>query len=335
MPADTLPTDTPPTDTLPTDTLPTDTRATPLAGSSARRHQGALTWRAMGSVAHTHLVDPAPAAAARIRAHTAALEAQWSRFDAASTISQLNSHPPEGVAVSPETERLLRSAHTAWVRTAGRFDPSVHDAVLAAGYDRSFELIGDVVELAEPSPQQSTGIGEPLVLDGRAWLPDDVRFDPGGIGKGLAADILVESTLREGSGGVLISLGGDVRVDGTPPDGRGWGVEVSAPDGTPLTMLALTAGAVATSSTRRRRWRTIQGTAHHLIDPRTGLPAITDVAQATVLASQAWVAEILATAIAVSGTAEAEALLGSEAAAIVLTIDGRVIRLGGIDQWER
>lgn len=313
----------------------TVTRTARRTTDPAPRCEVSLSWRAMGSTGHAHLVDPAPEAARRVRARSEDLEAQWSRFDPTSTVSRLNSHPPEGVAVSADTERLLGAAHTAWVRTGGRFDPSVHDAVLAAGYDRDFERIHDLMRSTERPPAPSPGMPQPRVIDGRAWLPEGMRFDPGGIGKGLAADLIAESTLQEGTGGVLVSLGGDVRVKGTPPDDRGWGVEVTSADGSPLTLFALTAGAVATSSTVRRRWRTSHGEAHHLIDPRTGLPAVTDIAQVTVLASQAWVAEVLATAIAVSGTGEAEALLGSEAAALVLTVDGRVIRLGGIQRWER
>jgi thiamine biosynthesis lipoprotein len=60
-------------------------------------------------------------------------------------------------------------------------------------------------------------------------------------------------------------------------------------------------GAVATSSRLRRRWRTVDGEAHHLIDPRTGRPARTDVVAATVVAGETWWAEALTKALFVAG----------------------------------
>jgi FAD:protein FMN transferase len=135
-------------------------------------------------------------------------------------------------------------------------------------------------------------------------LPEGTGFDPGGIGKGLAADLVVDEILDAGAEGVCVNLGGDVRVAGIAPDGGAWTVAVEHPwSEEPLAHLGVAAGAVATSTTLRRRW-VVDGTPrHHLIDPRSGLPSATDVNLATVVAAEAWVAEALAKSVLLRGSA--------------------------------
>ena len=105
-------------------------------------------------------------------------------------------------------------------------------------------------------------------------LPAGVGFDPGGIGKGLAADIVTEELLAAGAAGALVSVGGDVRVRGESPSGPTWSLAIddASRDGVELLRLGLGDGAIATSSRLQRRWTTRAGEAHHLIDPRTGRP---------------------------------------------------------------
>jgi thiamine biosynthesis lipoprotein len=78
-------------------------------------------------------------------------------------------------------------------------------------------------------------------------------------------------------------------------------VEVDAPAGG-IAWAGSVQGAIATSSTLKRRWRTdTGGTAHHLIDPRTGLPALTPFAQVTVRAESCTWAEVWAKAVLIGG----------------------------------
>jgi len=64
------------------------------------------------------------------------LERRWSRFLPDSEVSRLNAGAGRPVLVSPETARLVARAVDAWRLTAGRFDPTVLPALVAAGYDR-------------------------------------------------------------------------------------------------------------------------------------------------------------------------------------------------------
>jgi FAD:protein FMN transferase len=232
------------------------------------------------------------AAAAEARVHE--LEAMWSRFQYTSEVSELNRSAGSAVRVSHETIRLFERAIEGWRMTDGAFDPSVLSAVVGSGYDRDFIAIGPAPwapTVASASPGCSEIVVDPEA--GLVQLPFGVGFDPGGIGKGLAADIVAEEAMAAGAAGAMVNIGGDIRVLGRAPDGHpGWVLAVAAEL---RTRLAFSEGAVATSTDQRRRWKVIDGATegerHHLIDPSTGLPTTNVVRQVTVLTAAGWRAE--------------------------------------------
>lgn len=255
-----------------------------------------LSFAVMGTTAHVTVVDGpngAPEAAAR-RLH--ALEALWSRFRPTSELCRLNRE--RTLTVSPETARLVALAIDGWWTTSGLFDPSVLDALEAAGYDRTFETLGGEIAARPSSPSPGCADVEVDLDSGLVRLPEGVRLDLGGVAKGFAADLVAAEVMDLGAAGVAVSIGGDVRVMGMAPDGvdGSWPVAVMRPDGTAGPTLEVSGG-IVTSSVRRRRWHTRLGDHHHLIDPRTGRPSRTDRCQVTVLAPTAAVAEMLATAL--------------------------------------
>jgi thiamine biosynthesis lipoprotein len=151
-------------------------------------------------------------------------------------------------------------------------------------------------------------------------MPPGTGFDPGGLGKGLAADLVVAQLLAEGATGACVNLGGDLRAEGGGP----WTVDVADPfdgDHPPIVRLSFDAGGVATSSTLRRAWRQGDVRRHHLIDPVSGRPADTGVVAVTVLTGEAWRAEVLATAALIAGVAGAFEVL-SRARATGVVVDG-------------
>ena len=184
-------------------------------------------FRAMGSDVHIIVVAPDPdllkglleGATARI----AALEQRWSRFIATSEISELNRRAGDDVTVSADTVLLVARAIEAWRITGGGFDPTVLGDVIRAGYDRSFEELGP--ETRSVPSVLGRGCTDIVVRDASVRLPPGVGFDPGGIGKGLAADLVVAEVMAGGAEGVCVNLGGDLRVRGRSPgrqdmDGR-------------------------------------------------------------------------------------------------------------------
>jgi FAD:protein FMN transferase len=271
----------------------------------------ATRFRAMGADVHLLVVGGPPSLLDEARELVEALEARWSRFRPDSEVSRLNERAGRPVRVSPETLTLVRRALHGAAVTAGRYDPTVLGAVLRAGYDRSFELLP-----ADPPAGRSRlrlGWRRIAVDQGRSTvtLPPGVGFDPGGIGKGLAADLLVRRLLALGATGVCVNLGGDLRVDGDAPGGGAWVVDVGHPlRREPAATIGLRRGAVATSSRVRRAWGP-RGDRHHLIDPATGRPARTGLAAATVVAAEGWQAEVLAKAAFLAGIPEGLRLLAA------------------------
>jgi thiamine biosynthesis lipoprotein len=280
-----------------------------------------LRFRAMGCDAHLLLVGGPPGLAGLARDRVEELERRWSRFRPDSEISRLNQLAGAPVQVSPVTLGLVRRALQGARVTGGRFDPTVLGDVLRAGYDRSFE------RLDGGSGSSALGRGwERVVVDPAAsavTLPAGVGLDPGGIGKGYAADLLVEELRAAGAAGVCVNLGGDLRADGQAPGGGSWVVAVGHPlRPGPAATVAIERGAVATSSRVRRAWGPAGDRRHHLIDPATGRPAATGLAAATVLAAHGWQAEVLAKAAFLGGPGQGRALLVA-AGADGLLIDDR------------
>ncbi len=242
------------------------------------------------------------------------LEQLWSRFLPRSEVSELNRSAGTWVAVSPETVDLLDRAVLAHTVTGGRFDPTVLGDVVRAGYDRSFEHLADLHRSVAPTSSLHTGVSgiEIDAAGGRVRLPADVGFDPGGLGKGLAADLVAARIDAEGAVGVLINLGGDLRAVGCGPDGDDWTVDLDpAATGHPHARVVLDHGAIATSTVLRRRWVIGATEHHHLIDPATGSPTDSDVVAATVIAARGWQAEALAKAAIVSGLADGAELIAA------------------------
>jgi thiamine biosynthesis lipoprotein len=261
------------------------------------------------------------------------LEKEWSRFRSDSEVSSLNRAGGTAVGVSADTRHLLRVARQLWRATDGAFDPTVLPALMAAGYDRSFDTMDTTAGLAEMQTQPSPGLAD-LVIDetgGTVTLPASVRFDAGGFGKGLAADLIVDELLSSGrAAGALVNLGGDLRAAGVCPL-TGWGVTLEDPDG--LT-LGLTHGAVATSSTVKRRWHGPDGSQrHHVIDPRTG-DSVNDAPRSvTVVAPTATVAEALATWLMVAPDQARPHLPEFQATAMAVAADGTVHLEDGMEEY--
>ncbi|HTG48562.1 MAG TPA: FAD:protein FMN transferase [Actinomycetota bacterium] len=288
---------------------------------------------AMGTDVHVIAVAgsarTAAAALERARERIDDLEARWSRFRATSEVSLLNALAGTPVRVSPETVALVQRALDGVRLTGGRFDPTVLGAVVRAGYDRTYARIRPGA-----SPRDDRALGAPLIeVDPVARLvrlPAGVGFDPGGIGKGLAADIVVRE-LRGRVDGICVNVGGDLRASGRAPDGLAWGVDVEDPfGGASRGVLSLREGAVATSSRTRR----VLPGGHHLIEPATGRPASGDVASATVIAGQGWIAEVLAKAAFLAGRLEGCGLLAAAGVEGMLVLDdGRERRTAGYERF--
>jgi len=231
--------------------------------------------------------------------------------------------------VSGDTMVLVDALRSAWELTGGRFDPTVHDAMRELGYVTSWPDVASPVRLDRVRPAPGCAGVEARSADGLVRLPPGIHLDPGGLGKGLAADLVATELRTAGAEGVLVNVGGALRVVGRSPEGPDWVVAIEAPDPEDgqIAQLQLADGGVATSTSARRHWEAADGTPlHHLIDPRTGLPAERTWRQVTTVSASAWWAEVLATVTFLDGE-----LTDDSAAALVVEGDGTVRTLGERD----
>ena len=198
----------------------------------------------------------------------------------------------------------------------------MHDALVLAGYDRSFELLPAETSNGAQRTARSGGLVQLDRSTSTIELAAGVHLDLGGIGKGYAADRA--AAILSAAGPCLVDAGGDIAVHGRP-----WPIGVETADGT-LT-LELEHGAVATSGRDRRRWRRNGDDQHHLIDPATGRPADGDLERVTVVAASAAEAEVLAKSLFLAGAPAAVLEANAERVpAVLVTRDGRTLLAGGL-----
>jgi FAD:protein FMN transferase len=280
----------------------------------------------MGTWAHVIVVGGPTGLGDATRARLYDLEQRWTRFDPSSELMQLNAAAGQFVAVSPETLMLVQRGLEGWQQTNGLFDPTVLGALIRAGYDRDFALLSSGDGARDGDSDLVTGCQDVLIFGGSVRLPVGTGFDSGGIGKGLAADIACQEAIEAGADGVCVNIGGDLCARGSSPEGWGWTVSVDHPRRPePLVLVGLLEGSMATSTTLLRRWRAGGEQRHHIIDPVAGRPAETRVALATVVAHDAWEAEVLVKAVILNPAATSvDILAGSGAEGLAVTCDGRV-----------
>ncbi|MBV9193293.1 MAG: FAD:protein FMN transferase [Solirubrobacterales bacterium] len=242
---------------------------------------------------------------------------QFSRFEADSELSRLNRDPRPTVPVTPLMRRILEAGVAAARRTGGLVDPTLVAEVEAAGYAAHLERPGAALaELLARAPARTPAGAHPAAgwqavdVDRRAGTvsrPPGLRFDSGGIAKGVFADEL--ATLLSDHDAFVVDCGGDLRLGGRARVARE--VHVASPFGDAVAQtFRLSGGGIATSGIGKRSWLTPDGRpAHHLIDPRAGAPAFTGIVQATAVAPTATEAEVLSKAAILSGPGRAERVL--------------------------
>ncbi len=269
-------------------------------------------FRVMASGVQVLLNNPAADAQQVAEARLRQLEQLWSRFLPVSDISALASAQGRTVEVHPDTVVLLETMQRAHRQTFGAFDPTMLREIVAMGYDASVEVAGHrSITIDMPYP---TGTVDDIIIDQcSVRLPEGMALDPGGIGKGLAADLVATELVRGGTSGALVSVGGDLSAVGEAPSG-GWRISVEDPfrPGSSFLTVAIDAGGVATSSTLSRTWKQGHRDRHHVLNPKTGVPSKTDLAAMTVFAPSAWQAEVHATAALLEGSSGATTYLASQ-----------------------
>lgn len=292
------------------------------------------SWRALGSTAEVLAYGPDTDVALRVAVEEIErLEQCWSRFRSDSELSVLNVSDGRWFPASDSLWLALHCARQAFDLTGGLFDPTIHNRLVSLGYDRNFRDL-DPSAVARPS---SLSLGFDRIefddVNHLVRVPADLALDLGGIGKGLAADLVTDLILANGATSVCVSLGGDIRVGGPGPDeDSAWNIEVQHPvDHRSLGAFPLSDEALVQSTTLFRQWQHDGRTVHHLIDPRTGQSSDTDLIGAAVTGPRAWVAEVIAkTAILLGSTAGIAFLIHSNHDGWLMAEDGRIVATAAV-----
>ncbi|HEU4737900.1 MAG TPA: FAD:protein FMN transferase [Solirubrobacterales bacterium] len=305
-----------------------------------------VTFPAMGS--HVRLLigesgpdlPPAAVAAAEAQSFVADFEATLSRFDRESELSALNRDRRERVPASPLLRRAVAAGLVAAEQSGGLVDPTLVEEIERTGYvaSRAWMAPASLPAALAQAPARRPAGSRPEER-WRQWRVDEEageivrppghRFDSGGSGKGLAADLL--AIKLAGYRSFVVDCGGDIRVGGVDAPFRPRVVQVEHPlSGKPLYAIRVSAGGVATSGLDRRIWRDACGRyAHHLLDPATGEPAWTGLIATTALAATALEAETLAKAALLSGPARGAELL-RRGGGLLVHDSGRVELVGSL-----
>lgn len=296
-----------------------------------------IAFRAMNCGMRVLLDAPRDASSAAEMTHAvpawfAEWEQRFSRFRTESELNRLNSVASSGaaVAVSDELFAVVQRALDMASLTDGLVSPLVLPAVEAAGYVRSFEQMAQAGAVRRVAAVVADWRAVVLDLKARTVaLPRGASLDLGGVAKGWCAAAAARRLSTWGDA-ALVDAGGDMALSGVRPSGEAWPIAIAHPQqpGVEVDLLMLFDGAVATSGRDYRRWQVDGAWQHHIIDPRTGQPAVSDVLSATVVAPDAVLAEAAAKAVLILGSDAGLAWLDArpQLAGLVVMEDGRVRR---------
>lgn len=280
----------------------------------------------------------ARAALAEVPGWFAAWEQVLSRFRSDSELVMLNCRAGAGwTPVGPVLWAVLEAARQAASESGGLVTPTLLNELERAGYDRDFEALKEYtlppgMQQEQPAGWRAIGMD---IHNHAIWLPHGLRLDLGGIAKGWAADTAVRRLAAYGP--ALVDAGGDIAISGPCAGGSPWPVGIAGPSGSGelLDLLLLTSGGVATSGRDLRHWRQGSVEKHHIIDPRTGEPAATDLITVTVVAPSTQEAEMAAKTVFILGSSAGSSWLAARPhlAGLLVTENGHAHRTPALDQY--
>ena len=258
-----------------------------------KRNSQRIDFDAMGTQFFCIVVEPTNELFDSIFELAQDLDSKWSRFKLSSELMKLNNHPDEAIVVSPETIRLFNEMKSGFEITEGRFDPNVLGKIIDNGFAVSKNDSSEKTEWSARK-QSNASFADVQVheINSTVLLPAGVGIDAGGIGKGLAADLIATRAMAMGAMGVAAFAGGVVAVKGLPTEGEGWEISISDPRDSSvfIDQIRLSKGGVATSSVSG--WISEQGQSH-IVATGDRVDVAAEVIQATVIANAAVHAEVM------------------------------------------
>ncbi len=282
------------------------------------------------AVEEPHLLSPAVEVTTAV---LAAVDRACSRFRADSDLVRANRTPGQWVRVDPLLVAATAVAVTAADETDGLVSPCLGRVLVALGYDADLGVVSRrAVARARRLPLPTPELWRELdVAEDAIRIPEGCELDLGATAKAWAADVVAATVVERLGCRVLVSLGGDLRVDG--PGDTAWPVlvteRIEQSDGQ---LVEVTNGGLATSTTTARRWRGPSGAAHHLIDPRTNHPVAGHLRTVTAAGISSLAANVASTAALVLGTDAPAWLEARRVSARLVHADGTTSSTGSWPQ---
>lgn len=265
-------------------------------------------------------------------------ELLFSRVDPASELFRLNEAKGRPVEVDAELASFIGTALTYCERTGGLYDVTMGSATQLWDFKRQAVPAADHLAAA----LERVDFRNVVVEGATVTLRDPLAcVDLGGIAKGYIADAVLALLRERGVQHALVNLGGNVAVMGGKPDGTPWRVGIRKPFAScalPLldsfATVAVSDGSVVTSGVYERAFERDGTLYHHILDPRTGYPAKTDVLSATVVSRASLDADGFTTALVIMGADRALAFVEADPAleAVLVTDEGDVLATSGIGE---
>ncbi len=244
---------------------------------------------------------------AQIRNFLCNFENRFSRFKLDSEVTKVNLLSGSFIAVSDNFLELARIANKMQLYTDGRYNPLLLPDLQRAGYIDSWPDPDTPSGAPDYSDRPKRKSGKMVIRSDSVKIPISAAIDFGGIGKGYALDKIAEIIEANGCTNYWVSLGGDIIGRGVDEWDEPWKVELPAlHDKTAkdvfYTIPKKSRQAIATSSILRRRGRNW----HHIIDPATGKPAVTEIESAVVVSKSGIISDVIAKCLIISNKSAAD-----------------------------
>lgn len=264
-----------------------------------------------------------------VLAVTRAVEQSLSPFMPDSRISRINRN--ESTATDGYIATVLTESQRINRLSGGAFDPTVAPLINLWGFGYE-EHGGEPTQEQIDSCLQGVGIAEcALTQGGIEKKSPDTQFNFSAITKGFGIDCIADMMRRNGISNYMIEIGGEVAVSGVNAQGEKWHIQIDTPDSgvaghQRLSVIEVTDCGIATSGNYRNFRDTGHGRIGHTISPVTGMPHLSNVLSATVIAPSTMTADAFATALmamdADAGIAMIEAEEGVDAMLVLADGDG-------------
>lgn len=257
-------------------------------------------------------------------------EQTLSRTIATSDVSRINAAQGAPVEVASETAELISCALEYCAASDGLFDITIGAVSELWDFHEGVVPAPERIEAALPH----VGYQNVQVSDTTVTLADpEARLDLGGIAKGYVSDVLLDELTAEGVESAYVNLGGNVKVLGTKPDGSAWRIGVRDPNDpegeSPIARVSLEGGSVVTSGLYERQFEQDGKRYWHILDPRTGYPAESDLVSATIVSERSIDGDGYTKPLFMMNVDEAQAWAASHENLQVLLVDAR----GGMTMW--